>query len=280
MLSLEVLATFRIQSRFPQRHPRRLLARAGTCLPQLTADRGSPRSVVPGRHRRDVRAEPVDRVRRQCLRDREVTGGQRDRRVLVQLLLTATLRNRHIAAVTTLALWAVLISRGAVDLIALTVLCSRPYPRHSSLGTSSSAIARPHITRASTSSVPSLPRRVDRRRRPRDVRRAHRGCSPGSGDLGSAAHASELDESRDIFVLLLDGYPRADSIADLFGADNSAFMDDLSRARIRRRDRQRIQLPVHPATLTSMLYMRPLHEILQLAPVVRGETAPYPLMRR
>ena len=100
------------------------------------------------------------------------------------------------------------------------------------------------------------------------------------GDLGSAAHASELDESRDIFVLLLDGYPRADSIADLFGADNSAFMDDLSRARIQVATDSESNYPVHPGTLTSMLYMRPLHEIPALAPVVRGETAPYPLMRQ
>ena len=139
----------------PRHSPHRIQSRCLATPSAQTAARAGPASMTADRALRGpwfpavavVRAEPVDRVRRQRLRDREVTGGH----VIAVSRSAAAHRDaadRHIAAVTTLALWAVLISRGAVDLIALTVL-SRPYPRHSSLGTSSSAIAlSPHITRA------------------------------------------------------------------------------------------------------------------------------------
>jgi hypothetical protein len=51
------------------------------------------------------------------------------------------------------------------------------------------------------------------------------GLTPATADSRAVARGSAQPGSPDIYLILLDGYPRADSLAKLFGFDNTPFLD-------------------------------------------------------
>ena len=78
---------------------------------------------------------------------------------------------------------------------------------------------------------------------------------------------------------MLDGYPGDASFTRLFGGDNRGFGEELEARGFEVMGDTESNYTFTQATLTSMLHMRPLHEIPELAPIVSGESQAYPLMR-
>ena len=76
------------------------------------------------------------------------------------------------------------------------------------------------------------------------VRRPGRRRSPARRDV--AAWRSTRRHP-DVYLILLDGYPRSDKLRSVFGVDDSEFLDDASRVGLRRRDTQPVELPPHAA---------------------------------
>ena len=100
--------------------------------------------------------------------------------------------------------------------------------------------------------------------------------SEGARASGPAAGASD---GPDILILLLDGYPGDESFTRLFGSDNSGFGEELEARGFEVMRDTESNYTFTQATLTSMLHMRPLHEIAELAPITSGDSQAYPLMR-
>jgi hypothetical protein len=83
----------------------------------------------------------------------------------------------------------------------------------------------------------------------------------------------------DVFLVLLDGYARADSLAQQFSFDNGPFLDDLrAREFDVAEDAQSDYLWTH-STLASMLNMRLVEEIPALDDVLAGREPQYPAVR-
>lgn len=101
----------------------------------------------------------------------------------------------------------------------------------------------------------------------------------GPGSLDGVGGGSGEAVGPDIYVLLLDGYPRADWLDRLFGGDNTAFRSALEDRGFTLAEQSTSNYMFTQLTLTSMLHMRPVTEIEALAPVLAGRASGHPLLR-
>jgi hypothetical protein len=83
---------------------------------------------------------------------------------------------------------------------------------------------------------------------------------------GGAGAAADGSGQPDIVVLLVDGYPRADSLSEQFGVDNSAFVGALADRGFRVATDSRSNYTSTWASLASMFYGRYVEEIPDLSP--------------
>ena len=95
---------------------------------------------------------------------------------------------------------------------------------------------------------------------PRTVERALRAPDPVA-----VAPAAELP---DIYVILVDGYPRADVLLRLFGIDNGPFVEELQGLGFDVAPRSHSNYVLTQLTLASMFQMRHLDQVPSLAPLV------------
>ena len=196
------------------------------------------------------------------------------------LLLAFVSRRPHVAGAATLLVSAVLVSRGALNTLAVLVLAvAMPLAlllwgriRRTPLTWGSFTrslnvfsgflllvVLVGGVTRGTYSALVA------------DLVGSERASAPGQTE-GAA-------DRPDILILLLDGYPGDDSFTRLFGGDNSGFGDALEARGFEVMRNTESNYTFTQATLTSMLHMRPLHEIPELAPIMSGDSAAYPLMR-
>jgi len=102
----------------------------------------------------------------------------------------------------------------------------------------------------------------------------------GSGSLEEPAGTeNEARTAPDIYVLLLDGHPRSDWLARLFGGDNRAFIDGLRERGFTVAERSTSNYMFTELTLTSMFHMTPVPELEELQPVFAGTSYGHPLLR-
>lgn len=75
----------------------------------------------------------------------------------------------------------------------------------------------------------------------------------------------------DMYVILLDGYPRADTLSSIFGIDNSAFLAELESRGFGVADDSRSNYSITWLTVASVLQMDYVHEMSEIAEIpVRG----------
>lgn len=86
----------------------------------------------------------------------------------------------------------------------------------------------------------------------------------GRGDRTVAAQGPTPATTPDIYIILLDGYPRADTLATHYGFDNSAFLEALAERGLDTAERSRSNYNVTDHTLISMLEMRHVPDIAAL----------------
>jgi hypothetical protein len=111
----------------------------------------------------------------------------------------------------------------------------------------------------------------------------------GAGDL---EHGVPLDEAPsaatevaaegvlpDIYLLLLDGYPRADVLAHAFDIDNSAFLDALAERGFEVATDSHSDYLWTRQSLTSMLHMAYVDQIAAFQAVVAGRAPEHPTLR-
>jgi len=111
----------------------------------------------------------------------------------------------------------------------------------------------------------------------------------GVGDL---EHGVSLDEARsavsegapdsglpDIYLLLLDGYPRADVLEHAFDIDNSAFVNALAERGFEVATESHSDYLWTRQSLTSMLHMRYVDQIPAFQAVVAGRAPEHPTLR-
>jgi hypothetical protein len=80
--------------------------------------------------------------------------------------------------------------------------------------------------------------------------------------------APTLPELPDIYVILMDGYPRADVLSRLFGIDNLPFIEELQGLGFDVAPRSHSNYVFTQLTLASMFQMRHLDQIPSLAPLI------------
>lgn len=85
--------------------------------------------------------------------------------------------------------------------------------------------------------------------------------------------------SPDVIVLLLDGYPRADTLARHFDLDNQPFLDALRERGFDVADGSRSNYTFTQLTLTSMLHMRHLDDLAGYRDITEGRVAEDPRVR-
>jgi len=83
----------------------------------------------------------------------------------------------------------------------------------------------------------------------------------------------------DVYLVLLDGYPRADVLADQFGFDNRPFLNDLEDRGFQVASSSHSNYTLTEFTLLSMFHMALLEDIPQLEPVLAGDVPPQPTSR-
>lgn len=199
---------------------------------------------------------------------------------LLVIITSLIIRRPHVAGFTSLIIGAILVSRGTQNLLAVVVLAAAvPGALILLARIRRRALSAPDATRSLNGLgtllvgvilIGGLPR----------------------GALGALVEdvtnqgSPQLDVSPrspggppDIIVLLLDGYPRADSLQRLFGAQNDAFIESLVDRGFTVTSANQSNYPYTQATLTSMLHMQPLDTIPALDPVEARETDDYPLLR-
>ena len=101
----------------------------------------------------------------------------------------------------------------------------------------------------------------------------------GNGSLDGAAGEAGESAGPDVYILLLDGYPRADWLDQLFGGDNASFRSALEDRGFTIAERSTSNYMFTQLTLASMLHMRPVTEIEALVPVFAGRVSGHPLLR-
>lgn len=87
-------------------------------------------------------------------------------------------------------------------------------------------------------------------------------------------------EAQDIYFILLDGYPRHDVIERVFGWDNSAFLDQLRGQGFEVGATSSANYLFTPFSVGSMWHMQHIPDIPEMQPVLRGEVAFEPTVRR
>lgn len=92
----------------------------------------------------------------------------------------------------------------------------------------------------------------------------------GEGALGlPMMHATGVEaptvDGRDVIVVLLDGYPRSDTLASRFSLDNAPFLDALEERGFDISRRSRSNYPLTALTLASMFEMRHIEDMPSLA---------------
>jgi hypothetical protein len=93
------------------------------------------------------------------------------------------------------------------------------------------------------------------------------------------ASVGATEESPDIFILLLDGYPRADWYGHIFDGDNAAFLGELEARGFSVAGESTSNYMFTQLTLASMFHMRPVPEIPELVPVLNGAAPGHPRLR-
>lgn len=88
------------------------------------------------------------------------------------------------------------------------------------------------------------------------------------------AGAAENASAPDVYVVLMDGYPRADVLEQVAGMDNAPFLRELMERGFRVAEDSRSSYMYTDLTITSMLHGRHLVDIPELAPLLRGESRP------
>lgn len=89
-----------------------------------------------------------------------------------------------------------------------------------------------------------------------------------------------FDGAPDVFVILLDGYPRSDVLGRYLGLDNSTFEEALQGMGFEVERGARSNYSATWATLASMFHGRYLHEIPSLMPFATDEAAQYVSLMR
>lgn len=97
------------------------------------------------------------------------------------------------------------------------------------------------------------------------------------GVTGRQAAAAEVGP--DVLVLLLDGYPRADTLERLFGVDNAPFLDALRERGFMVAERSRSNYTSTALTLTSMFHMRHLDQLPEYSDPNQGALGDGPRIR-
>ena len=101
----------------------------------------------------------------------------------------------------------------------------------------------------------------------------------GRSTLHDSPEVDGLDRPS-IYVLMLDGYPRADSFTRLFGGNNNAFLAELRERGFVVAANSESNYMFTQLTLTSMFQMKPLSEIPALEPLADDATTAHLLMRQ
>lgn len=83
-----------------------------------------------------------------------------------------------------------------------------------------------------------------------------------------AVSVAPVSEPPDIYVILLDGYPRADVLDRRFGINNSAFLDGLAALGFDVAADSHSNYVFTQLTLASMFQMRHLEDVPALAPLI------------
>lgn len=87
----------------------------------------------------------------------------------------------------------------------------------------------------------------------------------GLPSIDAAGAAVDAVDGRDVVVVMLDGYPRADTLATHFGLDNTSFLGALEERGFDVSRRSRSNYPLTALTLASMFEMRHVADIPALA---------------
>ena len=99
----------------------------------------------------------------------------------------------------------------------------------------------------------------------------HQGQPPGS--LAPASASAQPSATPDIYMIMLDGYPRADTLARLFNYDNTPFLSALANQGFEVEDLNNSNYIWTALTMSSMYQMQYLQEL-------PGATDSYPGLRR
>jgi hypothetical protein len=198
--------------------------------------------------------------------------------VLVLGIGTVVTRRPHPVAAITLFVFAIVSTRGTRDLLAVSALgLAIPAAIYLYARVRRATVSWPDATRAvnvlcllifAVTVAGGVPRGT---------------YSALSTDLRQGADSlsvvGETDSGRDVLVLLLDAYPRADVVDRRYGGSGEQFGRALETRGFEVFDGSESNYPWTQATLTSMFYMRPLDEIASLRRVTDGSLPAYPTMR-
>jgi hypothetical protein len=89
--------------------------------------------------------------------------------------------------------------------------------------------------------------------------------------------ATVSPQTPDIYVILLDGYARADALRQVFGVDDQPFLDQLAARGLTVSTKARTNYPDTVQVLMAMFNMKLLSDIPELQPVVHGTATEAPL---
>ena len=199
---------------------------------------------------------------------------------LLVMVLSLVLRRPHVAGFATLIIGAVLVSRGLQNIVAVAVLAvAVPGALFLWARIRRRTLSAPGATRSLNGLATLLLWVVLIGGVPRGAFGAFVEdlTHQGSPTLGESSRSP--GEPPDILVLLLDGYPREDSLQRLFGAENDAFIQSLVDRGFTVASANRSNYPYTQATLTSMLHMQPLHTVPALDAIEAGQIDDYPHLR-
>jgi hypothetical protein len=90
----------------------------------------------------------------------------------------------------------------------------------------------------------------------------------------------QADVPPDIYVLLLDGYPRSDWFERLFGGDNSEFLEGLRERGFDVAERSSSNYMFTELTLTSMLNMAAMPDVEGVREIIAGEVTDHTKLRQ
>jgi hypothetical protein len=106
------------------------------------------------------------------------------------------------------------------------------------------------------------------------------GTGPAAAGVDPEVRPATRGERPDIYVLLLDGYPRADVLQDKWEYDNSEFISELEARGLAVSDASRSNYMTTRLSVASVLNMRPVHEIPAVEAIFRREAPTQTTLRR